>query len=481
MRQRVETILRLCNGGKSMRLAKGRMKFPSYIAGLRLAGILAASAGALFAQNAGDWKTWVIASGKDHGVPPPPNAAATRGELGWLRGASSESHPAVVEQIRFWDSGPPSYRWMDMVTNRQIAGQPVGAFPVRAYTYVSLAIYDATVAAWNAKQAYQRARPSEVEPTIRARVPVPRSPSYPSDYAATAAAAATVMAYLVPAEAEYFHRLAEEAGKSRLYAGVEYPTDYFAGLDLGRRVAEQVIAKARADGSDAVWTGSVPTGPCMWTGTNPGNVTAANWKPLLLASPSEFRPAPPPSCNSPEVQGELAAVRNFPRAPTAANFSTNARAMYWQSPEGAFPWVFVHLNRWVLEDKLELNPLLAARAYALLGAVGYDAFIASQDGKFAYWYLRPAQLDSSLVPLFPAPNFPSYPSNHSTFSTARAEILAYLFPNRADFIRALGKEAGDSRIWAGIHYDMDNKAGVMLGLNVAQKFIAWAEKDGSRR
>jgi membrane-associated phospholipid phosphatase len=266
---------------------------------------------------------------------------------------------------------------------------------------------------------------------------------------------------------------------SRVYAGVEYPSDYQAGMELGRRVAEQVIAKARMDGSDAPWTGSVPTGPCMWTGTNPGNVAAAAWKPLLLTSPAEFRPSAPPACDSAEVQAQVAEVRNFPRALTGANFSTNARAFYWQTPEGVYPWAFVHLNRWVLEDHLESDPPRAARAYALLGAAGYDAYIASQDGKFAYWYLRPAQLDPSIVPLFPAPNFPSYPSNHSTFSTARSEVLAYLFPDRAALIRSLGKEAGDSRIWAGIHYPMDNDAGVTLGKRIAQKFIEWAENDGS--
>jgi membrane-associated phospholipid phosphatase len=366
---------------------------------------------------------------------------------------------------------------MDLIARRQIAGEPLGAFWVRAYTYVSLAIYDATIAAWNAQQAYQRPRPSQVDSTIRARVPVPRNPSYPSDYAATAAAAATVMAYLVPAEADYFHNLAEEAGKSRLYAGVEHPSDYFAGLELGRRVAEEVIAKARADGSDAVWTGPVPAGHCMWSGVNPGNVTAANWRPLLLTSPSEFRPPVPPPCDSPEAQAQLAHVRNFPRALTSANFSTNARALYWQTNEGVFPWAFLHLNRWILEDKLDAPH--AARAHALLGAVGFDAFIANQDGKFAYWYPRPAQLDPSLVPLFPSPNFPSYPSNHATFSTARAAVLAYLFPDRSQFIRTLAKEAGDSRIWAGIHYEMDIDAGVILGGKVAGKFLEWAENDGS--
>jgi hypothetical protein len=50
----------------------------------------------------------------------------------------------------------------------------------------------------------------------------------------------------------------------------------------------------------------------------------------------------------------------------------------------------------------------------------------------------------------------------------------------ADFIRAVGKEAGDSRIWAGIHYQIDNESGVQLGRSVAQKFITWANGDGSQ-
>jgi membrane-associated phospholipid phosphatase len=110
----------------------------------------------------------------------------------------------------------------------------------------------------------------------------------------------------------------------------------------------------------------------------------------------------------------------------------------------------------------------------------FDAFIASQDGKFTYWYIRPPQLDTAIVPIFPVPNFPSYPSNHSTFSATRSEILAYLFPTRAEFARSLGKQAGDSRIWAGIHYQIDNEAGVALGRSVAQKFTAWANSDGSQ-
>jgi len=134
----------------------------------------------------------------------------------------------------------------------------------------------------------------------------------------------------------------------------------------------------------------------------------------------------------------------------------------------------------LFEDGLDRNPPRAARAYALVSAAQFDAFIASQDGKYTYWYIRPSQLDSGIFPIFPVPSHPSYPSNHSTFSTARSEVLAYLFPNHADFIRAVGKEAGDSRIWGGIHYPMDNVAGANLGRAVAGVFIQWGESDGSQ-
>jgi hypothetical protein len=174
------------------------------------------------------------------------------------------------------------------------------------------------------------------------------------------------------------------------------------------------------------------------------------------------------------VQEEAEAVRLYAR-----NFVSNYKAFYWQSPDGLLAGWFDHLSKWMFEDKTDQNPPRAARAYVLLSAVHYDAFIASNDGKFAYWYLRPHQLDSRITPLFPVPNFPSYPSNHATLSAARSEVMAYLFPQYADFCRAYGKEAGDSRIWAGIHYEMDNQSGVALGKAVAGKFIEWAKADGS--
>jgi membrane-associated phospholipid phosphatase len=453
---------------------------------IAIAGALPAraEAGDPIEPNAGNWQTWVISSGRDYRVPPPPGAHDTQVELRALEDLISRNDAQALQQIAYWDAGAPAYRWIDLITARLMATVPVPttAFPHRVYAYVALAMHDATIATWESKYAYNRPRPSERDHKLPTAVTVPDSPSYPSEHAATAQAAAAVLAYFLPAEAQSFQAMAEQAGWSRVLAGVQYPSDYYAGLELGRKVAEQVIAKAKLDGSDAVWTGTVPTGPCKWLGSNPANVTSANWKPLLLTSPAMFRSAPPPACDSPQVLAELAFVHNFPRAVpgTAAIFATNYKAFYWQSPEGINTWPYRYADKWIAEDRLDRNPPRVARAYALIAAVYFDAFIASHDAKFTYWYIRPSQLDPGITPLFPVPNHPSYPANHATFSTARSEVLAYLFPTRADFIRAVGKEGGESRIWAGIHYPMDLAAGTQLGKSVAELFIARAQADGSQ-
>jgi membrane-associated phospholipid phosphatase len=421
--------------------------------------------------EAGTWKTWVIASGKDFRVPPPPDNPAT--ELEQLRELVAQNDAQAAARITFWDAGSPGYRWIELVNDRLLANQQIPNAH-RVYTYLTMAIHDATIAAWESKYHYNRLRPSEADATLPTALPTPRSPAYPSEHATAAGAAATVLSYFFPDEASSFQAMADEAAQSRELAGVQFPSDSSAGLELGRQVAEQVIARAKADGSDAVWSGTVPTGPCMWVGDKPANATMPNWTPILLAAPNEFRPPAPPDCKSAAVKAETDAVRKLER-----KFPNNYKAFYWQSPSGLFTSWYDYASKWMFEDKTDLNAPRAARAYAMLATVYYDALIASNDGKYAYWYLRPNMLDPSITPLFAVPLHPSYPSNHSTLSTARSEVLAYLFARRAEFIRAVGKEGGDSRVWAGIHYEMDNRAGVALGKQVAAKFIERAKQDGA--
>ncbi len=102
----------------------------------------------------------------------------------------------------------------------------------------------------------------------------------------------------------------------------------------------------------------------------------------------------------------------------------------------------------------------------------YDAFIACWDAKFTYWIARPITMDTTLRTVFATPPFPSYPSGHSTQSTAAAEVMAELFPRRAQHYRERGEEASLSRIWAGVHYRFDVLAGEAMGKAVGEAVVA---------
>src|SRR6266852_6589541 len=127
-------------------------------------------------------------------------------------------------KVTYWDAGSPAYRWMQIASQQMISHNLAAPFYTRGMALVAVAIYDATVAVWDSKYAWNRPRPSQIDPGISPFVAVPQSPSYPSEHAATAGAAAAVLSYLFPDSATAFSNMADEATRSRLYAGTEYPS-----------------------------------------------------------------------------------------------------------------------------------------------------------------------------------------------------------------------------------------------------------------
>ena len=425
--------------------------------------------------GAGSWKTWVLASGGEVAPLPPPGVGDTAAEIRQLKEAAAARDDAALAKIRYWDAGPPSNRWIEIAL-AQIRQKSISTPKnTRTMSLLNVAIYDATISAWRAKYFYNRQRPSEVDPQLAAAVKVPASPSYPSEHAVVAGAAAQILSYVYPADAQTFQSKAQEDGDSRVLAGVQYPSDVAAGLDLGRQVADLVIERAKADGSDAVWTGTVPQGPGLWNGTNPIEPLAGTWKTWVLESGSELRPGPPPAYDSEREAADLAEIKTFPRA-----FASNSRAFYWQTFDGIQSDWYVIATRRIFEYHLDENQPRAARIYAFLSVAHHDAVLAVWDAKFTYWAIRPFQLDPSVTTLFPTPNHPSYPAAHGAASGSISEALAYAFPREAEASRALGTEAGTSRIWAGIHFRRDVEVGLALGRAVAQRVIARVQNDGSQ-
>jgi len=171
-------------------------------------------------------------------------------------------------------------------------------------------------------------------------------------------------------------------------------------------------------------------------------------------------------------------LRRFRRTP-----KTNADALFWEhAAGGARSYRFWNdvLERSLLEYRLEHYAPRAARAYALLNVALHDVAVACWDAKYAYWALRPAELDATFEPLFTTPAHPSYPSGHSCLSAAAAGVLGHLFPRDASRFEALAADASDSRFWAGIHFRSDLVAGRALGRRVAERVIQRARLDRVR-
>jgi hypothetical protein len=261
--------------------------------------------------EAGSWTTWVLQSGDELRPQAPPDPEATRSEIDTLQNFVANRDATQVDQVGYWDTGAPGYRWNEIAIAQGLKdGIAIAAYRVLAL--VNVAIYDATVAAWDAKYAYSRPRPSEIDPTLTTLVASPNSPSYPCERSAAVGAASAVLAFLFPKDAQFFIDRANQAGQSRQWAGVQYPSDVAAGLELGRAVAAQVIERARTDAAEVQWNGTMPTGPGIWSG-DPLLPGMGMWRTWVLRSGSELRPGPPPAVNSPQRAAEIAEVKNYMR------------------------------------------------------------------------------------------------------------------------------------------------------------------------
>jgi membrane-associated phospholipid phosphatase len=421
--------------------------------------------------EAGSWQTWVVTDVAAIRPPAPPDQATTQAEIAELKTLAAQRDATAEAQVAYWNAGAPSYRWIALAITEHAQAQ-IGPTPrlARGMALLNVAVYDATVAAWDAKYTYNRPRPSQVDSALTTLLDVPNSPSYPSERAVVAGAASTILSYLFPDHADSFAAKAEEAAQSQLWAGVQYPSDVEAGMALGRAVAEQVITRARSDGSDVAWDGVMPTGNGYWTGENPVQPGSGSWKTWVLTSGDQFRPPAPPAYDSEQMQIELAALKAI--TPT---FATTAAAYFWQSPAGAFPYTYATTNRLLFEHGLDANPPRAAYIYATVSVAQYDAFVGCYDAKYAYWSMRPFQVDPEFKSLFPSPNHPSYPSAHGCQTGAVVTVLGSFFPADAEALRKVAEETGNSRMWAGIHFQSDVDAGLALGEAVGQLVVGYAE------
>jgi PAP2 superfamily len=368
--------------------------------------------------------------------------------------ASEAIAPASTEQsaTKFWEAGA-TVRWNEIAREETRAGTLNVFTGTRMLTYLSLAQYNAAVAAKKANDEGQHA--SIAAAVGGASVAVLSAPPF------------------FPGRAAFFEEQLDLQQSGAQWPG-EAQDDFAAGEAIGRRVAAAVLARAVSDGFTPSNVGvTVPVCASCWfsaPGLLPVFPRLREMSPFFLTSADQFRPGPPPAFGSPAFLAALAEVRQFSDTRTPEQ---DASAKFWALPNGYS--VIPAFNYQVASEeivKFHLDELRAAHTLALMGMAGMDAFIACHDAKYTYWLIRPSQADPAITLSVPLPNFPAYPSNHACITGASMAVLASLFPSDASRLNGLADDAALSRVVGGIHYRFDGDVGLALGRQVA----GWAIK-----
>jgi hypothetical protein len=138
---------------------------------------------------------------------------------------------------------------------------------------------------------------------------------------------------------------------------------------------------------------------------------------------------------------------------------------------------------------------VSALAFAMGGINVFDASVSCWKTKYTYCQVRPITYihnvlgHAAWLPLLTTPAHPEYPSAHATLSAANAEAMTAVFGDNQPFTdhtydyfgwpsrdyasyRAIGEEAGNSRIPAGIHYQQSVDTGMVQGKKVFANITA---------
>ncbi len=158
------------------------------------------------------------------------------------------------EQARianYWADGAGSYtppgHWHRAGANAAHEARFSEVRIARTLALLGTAEMDAGIACWETKFYYYTPRPQQFG--LKTSVGLPNFPSYTSGHSTFSAAAATVLGYIFPDQADKFNAQAQEASVSRIYGLIHYRVDCEMGLKHGKVIGDYAIARGKADGS----------------------------------------------------------------------------------------------------------------------------------------------------------------------------------------------------------------------------------------
>jgi len=321
---------------------------------------------------------------------------------------------------------------------------------------------------------------------------------------AAAAAARDVLASVYPNQTAVFDRILNGCLAASPDGDGEDQS-----VEIGKAAAATILANRANDGANDTSSYATNPTPGHWQPTPPAfaNPLEPQWGNVDLFSPgtaAQFQPPAPPALDSDEYAAAFNEVKDLGSATSTTRTAEQTQiARFWADGAGTITPPG-HWNRIAADQarRARLNTAVTARLFYQLNVALADAAIVSWSTKYSDDFWRPVTAirradedgnastaeDTAWASLIATPPFPSYTSGHSTFSGAGATILDNYFGNATAFrtfsddlvdvsrgfasFQAAADEAGQSRIYGGIHFQFDNLAGKAVGRELGQFVVA---------
>jgi hypothetical protein len=323
----------------------------------------------------------------------------------------------------------------------------------------------------------------------------PDAPGGASPQAAAASAAYTILVHyfpgskvtrLDPAYAASLALIPDGSAKAR-------------GIRFGQRAAARIIALRTNDGRNAPIVFDRPLAPGVWRPTSDPPVPffdpwLSQLRPLMLRSPTQFRPGPPPALTSARYAREFNEVKAIGSSTSTTRTAAQTETALFISG-ATFSIAGGALRDLATRHHLDISQ--RARLFAAVDMSIADGVIATWDAKFHYGLWRPVtairladtdgnaatEPDTGWTSLIPNPPYPDYTSGlTSVVGSATAALTRVLGTSRIDlnvsssvtgttrhyeFAAQLRRQAVDARVWSGIHFRFADVGGRDLGMKVA--------------
>jgi membrane-associated phospholipid phosphatase len=376
-------------------------------------------------------------------------------------------------------------RWNQLALNAIATNRTAPPLASRQLAMVSIAMYDA---------ANSVTRQGGKNYLIDSK-----APSKTNVDVAVGMAAYRVLSTLFPAQkaifkAEFDNTMAlAPKGMAKLY-----------GQLLGNAVANRTLKARATDGSTTAVTYTASGLVGRWEPTPPAfaaSPTLPQWgnvTPFAMTTSNQFRSPTPPALTSAEYAADLNEVKTIGATNSATRTADQTEiARFWAAGAGtATPPGMWNTFAQDQARATGLSTTQTAKLLAVLNVAMADAGIACWDSKYVYDMWRPVtairkadldgnaatEQDAAWTSLIGTPPFPTYTSGHSTFSAAAAEVMSAFFGASKAFsgtsdglvgvtrswtsFRQAAVEAGDSRVYGGIHFRFDSTEGINCGKQV---------------